>query len=37
MVKDRLGESYDQFERLEELCRPKEGAGLKEFKEANGI
>jgi hypothetical protein len=37
MVKDSLGESYDQFERLEELCKPKEGAVLKEFKEANGI
>jgi len=36
-VKDSLGESYDQFERLEELCKPKEGAVLKEFKEANGI
>ena len=37
IVKSSLGAGYDQFDKLEELCKPKEGAGTKEFKESQGI
>ena len=37
IVNKQLGAGYDQFEKLEEICRLKDGTTLKEFKEANGI
>jgi hypothetical protein len=37
IVRSCLGIGYDQFEQLEELCKPKEGTSVKEFKEAKGI
>jgi hypothetical protein len=37
LVKSKLGENYDQFEKLEEICKPKKGAAVQELKEANGI
>ncbi|OYU54902.1 MAG: peptidase [Chitinophagaceae bacterium BSSC1] len=37
LVKKQLGNDYDKFEKLEEICKPIKGAAGKEFKEANGI
>ena len=37
IVNKQLGKGYDQFEKLEEICKPKDGSAEKEFKEANGI
>ncbi len=36
-VKSQLGDNYDKFEMLEELCKPLSGASGKEYKEINGI
>ncbi len=37
LVKKQLGNDYDKFGKLEEICKPIKGAAGKEFKEANGI
>ena len=37
IVNKQLGLGYDHFERLEELCKPKEGTTVKELNEVNGI
>lgn len=37
IVKNQLGNEYDNFNRLEEMCRPVKGAESKEYKEVNGI
>ena len=37
MVKSQLGNNYDQFGKLEELCKPIKGAAAKEYKEIDGI
>ncbi len=37
IVNKQLGAGYDQFEKLEELCKPTKGATGKEFKESQGI
>jgi hypothetical protein len=37
VVKSQLGEDYDKFDKLEEICKPAKDASGKEFKEANGI
>jgi len=37
VVKNQLGTGYDQFEKLEELCKPVKGAAATEYKEMNGI
>ncbi|NWJ51444.1 MAG: right-handed parallel beta-helix repeat-containing protein [Bacteroidetes bacterium] len=37
IVRDQLGEKYDSFEKLEDKCKPMQGATSKEFKEIQGI
>ena len=37
IVIKQLGSDYDNFEKLEELCKPMTGATSKEFKEIPGI
>ena len=37
IVNKQQGEGYDRFEKLEGICKPKEGTAVKELKEANGI
>jgi hypothetical protein len=37
LVKNQLGADYDNFGKLEEICKPAKDASGKEFKEANGI
>jgi hypothetical protein len=37
VVKSQLGDDYDNFHKLEEICKPAKDASGKEFKEANGI
>ena len=37
IVNEQLGKGYDHFEKLEEICKPKDGSAEKELKEANGI
>jgi hypothetical protein len=36
-VKKQLGNDYDSFDVLEELCKPMTGATSKEFKEIPGF
>ena len=37
LVKKQLGNDYDKFGKLEEICKPLKGAADKQFKEADGI
>ncbi|HQR94523.1 MAG TPA: hypothetical protein PLZ97_14325, partial [Sediminibacterium sp.] len=37
LVKKQLGIEYDNFKKLEEICKPLKGISGKEFKEVDGI